>query len=271
MQLLTSLRYMASGSFQLSIADCLEMSVASVCKYLAYVTRAIAALAPEYIQFPSPSNVAGFVENFQSVAGMLGVIGCIDCTHVPIRSPGGNDAERYRCRKGYFSINVQGICDPDLKFTNIIASWPGSAHDSRIFDNSKICHLLEQGHHAGYLLGDSGYPCRKYLLTPILSPSNDKEKNYNTAHAKTRNTIERAFGVLKRRFACLGQPLRTKLETSKRLIMACAVLHNLAITENIDIAEEEDTDELEHDAVHCENNDNRLGFDVRNNVVEQWF
>ncbi|XP_042882846.1 putative nuclease HARBI1 [Penaeus japonicus] len=176
MQFLTSLRCMASGSFQLSIADCLEMSVAPVCKYLAYVTRAIAALALESIQFPAPRNVADLWKNL-SVAGMPGVIECIDCTHVPIRSPRGNDAERYRCRKGYFSINVQGICDPDLKFTNIIASWPCSAHESRIFDNSRICHLLEQGHNAGYLLGDSGYPCRKYLLTPILSPSNDKEKN----------------------------------------------------------------------------------------------
>lgn len=54
-----------------------------------------------------------------------------------------------------------------------------------------------------------------------------------------KSTIENAFGVLKRRFACLGQPLRAKLETSKRPIMAHAGLHNLATTEKIPIPDEE--------------------------------
>lgn len=45
--------------------------------------------------------------------------------------------------------------------------------------------------------------------------------------------------MLKRRFACLGQPLRAKLETSKRPIMAHAGLHNLATTEKIPIPDEE--------------------------------
>lgn len=34
-------------------------------------------------------------------------IGAIECTHVPLLSPGGNNAEIFRNRKGFFSINVQ--------------------------------------------------------------------------------------------------------------------------------------------------------------------
>ncbi|KAL1416089.1 hypothetical protein MTO96_028259 [Rhipicephalus appendiculatus] len=74
---------------------------------------------------------------FYKIGKFPGVSGCIDCTHVPIRSPGGDDAEVYRNRKGYFSINVQGITGPDLQFYDVVASWPGSAHDSRIFDSSR--------------------------------------------------------------------------------------------------------------------------------------
>ena len=63
----------------------------------------------------------------------------------------------------------------------------------------------------GYLLGDSGYPCRKDLMTPILEPRTRSEEAYNSAHIATRNVVERSFGVLKRRFPCLRMGLRIKV------------------------------------------------------------
>ncbi|XP_062595033.1 putative nuclease HARBI1 [Saccostrea cucullata] len=55
----------------------------------------------------------------------------------------------------------------------------------------------------GWLIGDSGYPLKEWLLTPFLSPSNQQEEKYNDALTKTRIVVERAFGVLKSRFRCL--------------------------------------------------------------------
>lgn len=52
----------------------------------------------------------------------------------------------------------------------------------------------------GHLLGDSGYPLRGYLMTPILQPTSLAQEKYNKAHAKGRVVVERAFGVLKSRF-----------------------------------------------------------------------
>ena len=36
-------------------------------------------------------------------------------------------------RHGYSSQNVMAVCDFDMRFTFVVAGWPGSAHDTRIF------------------------------------------------------------------------------------------------------------------------------------------
>lgn len=51
---------------------------------------------------------------------------------------------------------------------------------------------------------------------------------YNKAHIRTRNTVERAFGVWKRRFPCLDMCLQHRLPQCISIITACAALHNLA-------------------------------------------
>lgn len=43
---------------------------------------------------------------FHINGGFPKVTGAVDCTHMKIRSPDGLNAERFRTRKKYFSINV---------------------------------------------------------------------------------------------------------------------------------------------------------------------
>lgn len=106
--------------------------------------------------------------------------------------------------------------------------------DSRIFNESNLKERFESGHFKGRLLGDSGYKLEKYLFTPLLVPTNPKEEIYNKAHKTTRNTIERCFGVLKQRFRCLLDGITVSFYNAKILIVALAVLHNIAIEENDD-------------------------------------
>ena len=94
-----------------------------------------------------------------------GVVGLIDCTHIPRRN-------------SYFSINVQAICDLELKFTNGLVRWRGSIHDSRFFlYNSNICVKFERSEIYGILLGDNGYPLRYYLITPLLTANPRRKKD----------------------------------------------------------------------------------------------
>ncbi|CAG7816330.1 unnamed protein product, partial [Allacma fusca] len=67
--------------------------------------------------------------------------------------------------------------NPDLSFTNVVARWKGSTHDARIFENSRIQFKLSDGQTPrGHLVGDAGYPCRKYILTPCSKPTTTAEK-----------------------------------------------------------------------------------------------
>ena len=43
------------------------------------------------------------------------------------------DENAFVNRKGYHSINVQAMTDPDYKFADIVARWPGTMHNSFTF------------------------------------------------------------------------------------------------------------------------------------------
>lgn len=115
---------------------------------------------------------------FSAIAGMPGVIVCVDGTDISVRGTGGADAELYRCRKGFYFLNIHGVYDAQLKYTNIVLSWPDNAHDSRMFANSLVCQHLQRGQYRGFLLGDNGYPCCKYILTLFLVLRTEAERKY---------------------------------------------------------------------------------------------
>ncbi|XP_026323918.1 putative nuclease HARBI1 [Hyposmocoma kahamanoa] len=78
---------------------------------------------------------------------------------------------------------------------NVITRWPGSTHDATIFNNSTLKAECESGLYENrWLIGDSAYPCKPYLLTSLLHPTSQSQQHYNEAHVRIRNTIERCLG-----------------------------------------------------------------------------
>ena len=139
-------------------------------------------------------------------------------------------------------VCFQVVCDSDLMIINCITKWPGSVHDARILRESALFADLE-GHPkplSGYLLGDSGYMLREWLLTPVINPQSQKEEAYNTAHCGTRCTVERCIGVIKRRWHCLHTELRVAPAKACKVICACFVLHNRATQLHHPVPDEED-------------------------------
>jgi hypothetical protein len=64
---------------------------------------------------------------------------------------------------------------------------------------------LENGRYEdGFLLGDSGYACRSFILTPLLNPRTPAEEAYNNSHRAQEIQLK---GVL----ACSSDDFRALL------------------------------------------------------------
>lgn len=170
------------------------------------------------------------------------------------------------------------MAGPRLEFLDIVARWAGSTHDSRIFEMSRVNVRYIEGDLSGALLGDAGYPALRYLYTPVANPTTPQQRRFNAVHSKTRNVVERAFGLWKRRFPCLRRGLGNALPTVSNIIVACAVLHNIAITnrdedpeeedESPEDAEEENDDPILINPILAQRNE---GFAVRQALIEAHF
>lgn len=209
----------------------------------------------------------------RNVNGLPGIDGAIDCTHIRLTSTRFYEVEEvYRNRKGYFSLNVQAVVGPHMEFLDVVPQWPGSQHDSRIFQNSRLHMRYAQRQLTGSLVGDSGYPCLPFLLTPIANPLTDAEQTYNFIQSKTRRIVERTFGVWKRRFPCLMRGLTNKLICSTSIVMACAVLHNLSLRyDNILPEDREPYEEVEEVPVEPFPQQPGEGFAVRAALIDRLF
>lgn len=184
-----------------------------------------------------------------------------------------HDAEIYRTRKQWYGLNIQTVCDSNLKIRDIVARWPGSTHDQTIFNNSSLKERFESGEFGPYiLLGDSGYTIKPYLMTKLQQTQTPAENLFNESLIRTRNVVERKYGVWKRRFPILKLGMRLKLDTSMSIIVATAVVHNLAIEEHEEIPEEwlEDVIEDEDVALLPPRNDDN-GRIVRQLLINDHF
>ncbi|KAI2646411.1 hypothetical protein H4Q32_025756 [Labeo rohita] len=201
-QLLSTLGFLATGTFQREVGDICGISQPSVSRIMPAVLDAIISLAPTYIQFPyrNPQQAA-IKRDFHVIARFPNIIGAIDCTHIAIKAPSTNE----------FNYN-----------------------------SSVGVRLQEGAVEDGWLIGDQGYPLKPWLMTPLTNPRTEQEQAYNRAHARSRSTVERAIGLLKGRWLCLsstGGTLQYQPEKACKIIMACSVLHNLAIRQGIPLQE----------------------------------
>lgn len=144
-KLLSTLQFLATGSFQTVVGVCAGISQTSFCRLLPEVLDALLKRTPQYIKFPtSEEEINRTQQEFLTIGNLPNVIGLVDCTHVQLVPPASQE-HIYRNRKHTHSMNMQVICDARRLITNVVAKYPGSVHDSFIFRNSAIYRQLRNG------------------------------------------------------------------------------------------------------------------------------
>ncbi|XP_066019624.1 putative nuclease HARBI1 [Pocillopora verrucosa] len=218
-QLLVFLHFLGTNSFYHVMHSCHGISTSMVWNVIDRITLAILSLQRELVCWPKqPLRIAS---KFHDIAGFPCVAGCVNGTHVLINPPAAADC-------------------------------PGRWHDSRVLKESTLWTAFEENAQRPFpgavTLGNSAYSCNSWLIPPFRGDVEGARLRFNEAHKKTRSTIERANGVIKKRFYTLQTGLRVRsMERAAELIKCAAILHNICILFNDDGADLLDDEDLEID------------------------
>lgn len=114
--MLITLRFLAKGDYLSEVADLHGVSVPSASRIIHSVCPALCRQLNS-INFPTTADELKRVKDgFYKIAHFPNVIGTIDGTLIPIQGMSGDDEPNFICRKGFPSINVQGVVDADLRY-----------------------------------------------------------------------------------------------------------------------------------------------------------
>ncbi|XP_076929697.1 uncharacterized protein LOC143594216 [Bidens hawaiensis] len=175
---------------------------------------------------PNP-NIPGHNKRLRKI--FKGAVGALDGTLIHAVVP-TRQQDLYRGRgKGVYYQNERvahdsRILSEALSYPHVPFPFPPS--EKYYLCDAVYAHIrgfMAPYRNVKYWLGDFS---RRRALT-------NKEK-FNHAHAKLRNVIERAFGVLKARFAILKRIAPFSLETQRNVTVACFALHNFIRKQGLD-------------------------------------
>uniref|UniRef100_A0A8C5QMX2 Putative nuclease HARBI1 n=1 Tax=Leptobrachium leishanense TaxID=445787 RepID=A0A8C5QMX2_9ANUR len=238
-QIMAALGFYTSGSFQTRMGDTIGISQASMSRCVTNVTEALVERVSQFIHFPREDGaIQRLKDEFYNVAGVPGVLGVVDCIHVTIKAPNAEDMS-FVNHRGLHSLNCILVCDTQGVLLWAESHRPGSVHDNAVLHQSELCCLFESElQKEGWLLADNAFLLQPWLMTPLQVPSSSPEYRYNMAHSATHSVMERTQRALRLRFRCLDgskATLQYSPEKASQIILACCILHNIALQHGLDV------------------------------------
>ena len=199
-------------------------------------------LAQRFIDLPEGNEARNTIQKFEEQRGFPGILGAIDGTHILIQAP-LKDPEQYINRKSFHSVQLQVVCDMDMKFIDVFCGFPGSVHDAWVLRNSPLFVDAERGRDLlfpgnSHLIGDVAYPLKPWILTPYKDTGRltRQQQHYNFIHSSTQMVVERSLALLKNRFRKLKTSmLKQKNKDVPIVVVVACVLHNTCLMNEDDI------------------------------------
>lgn len=256
LQVCITLNHYAGGHFQRISGCCGDVSTTAAHTAIHRVTNALYRRAELYITVPSVAEMEETSNLMLELHNLPGFAAGVDGVQVrfeekPRDIPDGWDPQRFYGRKLFYSVNVQAVCNQD-RFLNLDVNSPGRTHDAWTWANTPIRGFFEQQNRF-MIAGDSAYPISESLMKPyrpevaVLDPTRRQVVFNNRLNAIRTRMTENIFGRWKRRFPIL-KGMRVHLPAARRIMIATAVLHNMAVLwrdEDPEHEEEEDPQDPE--------------------------
>lgn len=180
----------------------------------------------------------------------MAIDGWVCATKMPSRTETDNQMA-YRNRKGLWGFTVLAGCDARTRFLMWCCNAKGSANDimawrqSAMFSEVFSKNLLPKKY---FFIGDEAFINEDQFLTPYGGRGIGIPKDSFNYHLSVRRqTIERAFGILTKRWGVFQRPLICGLERWSLIATVGAKLHNICIEMNVPVVPRHFADMLDGD------------------------
>jgi len=229
------IRWIGGGTHN-DIKDIIGVSKGSSYRVRDIFLYGVLASAPDLpIEWPTsePARRSIASEFFaKSWDGVLSrCIGAVDGMFIKIKQPKKNPRIYYSGLKQAFGVNMQAVCDVQLRFTYISVMCPGSIPDVTSYKNCMLPELVEPLPAGYHLVGDEAYPVSEQVLVPYSGnfPDNSPSGVFNHRLSQLRIRIEMAFGRLVNKFRIFRRVLEPDVNRVNEIMEAAVRIHNFII------------------------------------------
>lgn len=133
-------------------------------------------------------------------------------------------------RKKCFALLATAVCDADLRFLFWEFNVTPTTHDSQAWALSELGLMIHKLPPPYFLCGDSAYIPSEQMVTPYGTP---EMTNFDFVQSSNRICIERAFGVLIRRWGILWRDLTMRFDKRSKVVGCCMRLHNYCVDNRV--------------------------------------
>lgn len=237
-QVAVALRRLGSGDSLVSIGDSFGLNQSTVAQITWRFVQAMEVKGLKHLQWPSTNaEMENVKSNFERIRGLPNCCGAIDITHIIMNLPSmdpSNDV--WFDKEKNYSMILQAIVDPNMRFLDVIVGYPGSVSDTIALKSSSFFRLCEEGkrldgNKSEYIVGDAGFPLLPWLLTPYQGKElSEVQLEFNKRHSATRVVAQRALARLKEMWRIIqGVMWMPDKKRLPRFVFVCCLLHNILI------------------------------------------